>query len=443
MEIEIGRLIFTVVYYVIWLMCLSKLGNLFFPKGSNRTIKYFIFLCVLVIAEIYTIDNYLAYSLIQQTLLICFCSVMLCGNTWEKVGLSCVFVALWEFVWNGIDSLLSIFDIALSNNMLMSYKRIDINIITLFAFLLTGLFMYIIFRRTALAYGIFLFGSGRLLFSVMAPLLILIDVCNFGITHGVVMAYNGAENWNTAHNEMFTHIGVFIISMLCMAICFLLLFGMNRLIEYITLDTTNKMEINRYKTMLWQYRNQVSVRHDMKNHLISMSALAENGQWDKLKEYMSKIYGTAIVDNMDIETGNSVVNAIVNIKAQEARRQNIKFECDVNMSRHLNIDEYDLCVIWGNILDNAINAAGTIDGEKYVYVQGEIVKRNLIINVKNSIKQNMSIEKFGKQNWGTGITNVNKIVQRLKGIMNIEIKDDAFEISIMLPVAEHTVYDIK
>ena len=55
----------------------------------------------------------------------------------------------------------------------------------------------------------------------------------------------------------------------------------------------------------------------------------------------------------------------------------------------------------------------------------------------------MSIEKFGKQNWGTGITNVNKIVQRLKGIMNIEIKDDAFEISIMLPVAEHTVYDIK
>lgn len=442
MEIETSRLIFIVAFYIVWLMCLSKLGNMFFPKGSNRTIKYFIFLFLLVIAEIYTIDNYLAYSIIQQTLLICFCSVTLCGNTWEKVGLSCVFVALWEFAWNSTDSLLSIFDIALFNNMLIS-KRIDINFITLLAFLLTGLFMYIIFRRTALAYGIFLFGSGRLLFSVTAPLLILIDVCNFGITHGVVMVYNGAEYWNTVNNEMFTHIEVFIISMLCMAICFLLLFGMNRLIEYITLDTTNKMEINRYKTMLWQYKNQVSVRHDMKNHLISMSALAENGQWDKLKEYMSKIYGTAIVDNMDIETGNSVVNAIVNIKAQEARRQNIKFECDVNMSRHLNIDEYDLCVIWGNILDNAINAAGTINGEKYVYVQGEIVKRNLIINVKNSIKENMRIEKFGKQNWGTGITNVNKIVQRLKGIMNIEIKDDAFEISIMLPVAEHTIYDIK
>lgn len=360
--------------------------------------------------------------------------MMLCGNIWERLGLSCVFVALWEFASNGTNSLLSIFDIALSANKLMSNGRMDIDIITLLAFLLAGLFMYIIFRRTSLACGSFLSGSGKLLFSLTVPLLILLDVCNFGITHGIIMVpYNGAGHVNTALSEMLTHIEVFVISMLCMSICFVLLFGLNRLIEYITLDTANKMEISRYKTMLWQYENQVNLRHDMKNHLISMSALSENRQWDKLKEYISKMYGTAITDNMDIETGNNVVNAIINIKAQEAERQNIKFECDVNMSKHFDIDEYDLCVIWGNILDNAINAAGAADGERYVYVQGEIVKGNLIISIKNSIKQNTGMERFGKQNWGTGITNVNKIVQGLKGIMNIEIGDDTFEISIMLP----------
>ncbi|MCM1208400.1 MAG: ATP-binding protein, partial [Ruminococcus sp.] len=297
------------------------------------------------------------------------------------------------------------------------------------------------FRRTALVRGSFLFGSGKLLFSVTAFLLMLLDICNFGITQGVVMVfYNGAEYGNICYNEMLTHIEVAIISMLCMAICFLLLFGMNMLVEYVTLDTTNKMEINRYKTMLLQYKNQVNVHHDMKNHFISMSALADNGQWDKLKQYMSKIYGT--YDNMEIETGNNIVNAIVNIKAQEAERRNIKFECDINLSRHLNIDEYDLCVIWGNILDNAINAAGIVNGERYVYVQGEIVKRNLIINIKNPIYGTYT-EKFGKKNWGIGITNVNKIVKRLKGIMNIEIKDNVFEITIMLPVAENAVYDTK
>lgn len=441
MKIEIYRLIFTAVVYLIWLMCLNQLGCMLLRKGKNRAIKYIIFLCLLVIVEIFTIGNHLAYSLIQQTLLICYCAMVLCGNTWERLGLSCVLVALWQFSWNGIVSLLSIFDIVLSDRMLMSRGRIDINIIIWLAFLLTWFFMYIIFRRTALVRGSFLFGSGKLLFSVTAFLLMLLDICNFGITQGVVMVfYNGAEYGNSYYNEMLTHIEVAIISMLCMAICFLLLFGMNRLVEYVTLDTTNKMEINRYKTMLLQYKNQVNVHHDMKNHFISISALADNGQWDKLKQYMSKIYGT--YDNMEIETGNNIVNAIVNIKAQEAEKRNIKLECDINLSRHLNIDEYDLCVIWGNILDNAINAAGIVNGERYVYVQGEIVKRNLKINIKNPIYGTYT-EKFGKKNWGIGITNVNKIVKRLKGIMNIEIKDNVFEITIMLPVAENAVYDTK
>lgn len=42
--------------------------------------------------------------------------------------------------------------------------------------------------------------------------------------------------------------------------------------------------------------------------------------------------------------------------------------------------------------------------------------------------------------WGTGLTNVNKIVQKENGIMDIEIKGAVFDISIMLPVA---VYDMK
>ena len=135
----------------------------------------------------------------------------------------------------------------------------------------------------------------------------------------------------------------------------------------------------------------------------------------------------------DIETGNSVVNAIINTKKQTARQKNIKFDCNVTISRPLIMNEYDLCIIWGNLLD--------ISEEKYILVQAEIVKRNLIICVKNSMRSDRILDfkqkTFGIENWGTGLNNVNKIVQKENGIMDIEIKDSVFDISIMLPIASH------
>lgn len=103
------------------------------------------------------------------------------------------------------------------------------------------------------------------------------------------------------------------------------------------------------------------------------------------------------------------------------------------------IDEYDLCIIWGNILDNAIKAA-EVSEERNILVQAGIVKRNLIINVKNTMVPDGRQKAFGMDDWGTGLTNVNKIVQKENGIMDIEIKGAVFDISIMLPVA---VYDMK
>ncbi len=120
-----------------------------------------------------------------------------------------------------------------------------------------------------------------------------------------------------------------------MIICLSLLFGMNKLIGYLTIDKLYKMEISRYQELLKQYRKQANVRHDLKNHFISLSALAEHEEWDKLKEYLLKLCNAGMIGEEDIETGNSVVNAIINTKKQTARQKNIKFDCNVTISRPL------------------------------------------------------------------------------------------------------------
>lgn len=429
-------LIFSIIIYLIWLVSLSKLGSIFFfPK--NRTVeKYICFLALLTITNVWAADNYMVSSVTQQALVILFLYTTFHGDRWEKLGFSSVLVSVWEFIWNGMDSVLSVCNIIFSNNKFMPYERGNGYYITILSFLITVICMHILFCRTKLAEGNFLQGSGKIMFSIASLLLILIDLCNFGITRGVaIVSDNGAEYWNITHNELLTHMEVFVLSALCMVICLALLFGMNRLIGYITVDHLRKMEISRYQGILDQYKKQADVRHDLKNHFISLSALAEHGEWDKLKEYLLKIYNVGMIGEEDIETGNSVVNAIVNTKKQIAQQNNIKFDCHVNISKPLMMDEYDLCIIWGNILDNAINAASAAE-DRYIFVQAELVKKNLIINVKNSVAPEIQQNDVEKGNWGTGLKNVNKIVQKENGILDIEAKSTVFEISIMLPVVD-------
>lgn len=413
-----------------------KSGTLFFRIRSRKIEIFVCFVVTFLIVSFNGIDNYLISSVIRQALTILFFCIVFQGENWKKLGFSAVLVSLWEFMCNGAASILGICMLAWPDNTFMPYKN-EVDDFTLLAvYLLTALLIYFLFHKTKLSEGGFLFG-GKLLLVSMSLLLVLIDVCNFGITQGVTMVSNanGAAYWNTAYNEMFTHIEVFILSLLCFFICLSLLLGMNRLIGYITTDRIHKMEISRYQTMLMQYKNQVNVRHDMKNHLISMAALAERGEWEKLREYLSKVYDAGTLGEEEIETGNNTVNAIVNIKRQAAEKSGIKFDCEINISKPLSINDYDLCVIWGNILDNALAAANMATEEKYVYVQAEIVKRNLIINVKNGTQKNILPQEFEIQCFGTGLMNVRKIVEKENGIMSIETREDTFEISIMLPIA--------
>lgn len=426
-----------IVVHIIWLMGLGKLGSMFFKKRESIAGYSICFLGFLTATGIWRTDNYMVHAIVQQTVLMVFFYLIFRGNRWEKLGFSSVLAAVWEFACNGTEAALSICSIIFSNNKWMPYERENEYWTTVLSIAITVVCMYMLFCRTKLAEGYFLQGSGKILFSVSCLLLVLTDVCGYGITKGIVMVSDGsgARYWNTTYNEVLTHMEVLVLSALCMIICLSLLFGMNRLIGYLTIDNLHKMEINRYKEIVAQYRKQASVRHDLKNHIISLSALAEHEEWDKLKDYLSKIYHAGMIGQEDIETGNSVVNAIVNTKKQTAVQKNIKFDCTVNISKPLLMDEYDLCIIWGNILDNAIKAAD-ISEQRYIFVQAETVKRNLIINVKNAMAPDNIQEDFGLKDWGTGLKNVNKIVQKENGIMDIEMKGTVFDLSVMLPVVD-------
>ena len=148
-------------------------------------------------------------------------------------------------------------------------------------------------------------------------------------------------------------------------------------------------------------------------------------------------------------TGNKAVDALLYQKRKRAEEENIKWECDVQMPKGCCINEFDLCVLFGNILDNALEACRRMqNGEcRFVNIQAKTVKKCFLLEVKNSMDR---MEKYtdgftnkgDSQEHGIGLLNVGDVVNRYNGAVHKEVEKGIFVISILMPLNDAT-HDIK
>ena len=118
-----------------------------------------------------------------------------------------------------------------------------------------------------------------------------------------------------------------------------------------------------------QYNRTRAFRHDIKNHILVMNMLAEQGNYEELKNYLQEMGG--VIDESDYVriSGISAVDAILNEKMYEAQAQDITTNFDVvNLDKN-NIAPLDLCIILSNALDNAIEANLRIEEKSARYIK--------------------------------------------------------------------------
>ena len=153
MHIEIDIIVLGIAIHIMWLMGLDKLGSLFLRKKKAITGQYIYFLGLLTFTGIFLKENYIVRAVIQQSLLVLFFFFIFCGNRWEKLGLSSILVAIWEFAWNGTDSVLSICTIIFANNKLLPFNAGHEPFITILTIAIPTVCIYLLFCRTKLAEG--------------------------------------------------------------------------------------------------------------------------------------------------------------------------------------------------------------------------------------------------------------------------------------------------
>lgn len=204
-----------------------------------------------------------------------------------------------------------------------------------------------------------------------------------------------------------------------------------------------KQQLNHQKNLETFYKGLRGIRHDIKNHLVCLQHLAENGDMQEIRKYLVNIEGAIAELGSPINTGNPVSDAVITEKMNLAKMNGVQFEQDVMLRENI-IEPMDLCVLLSNTLDNAIEACNKITDSsisKAISINSCMKGAYLIIEISNSAStklqynsQGIVSSKIDCQNHGIGFSNIQSTVNKYNGIIDIVEEKNTFTINMMLKV---------
>lgn len=208
-----------------------------------------------------------------------------------------------------------------------------------------------------------------------------------------------------------------------------------------------KLQINHSKNVENLYSDMRSIKHDMKNHILCLKKLIESKNIKEINTYINTLEETLSTLDYIIKTGNPISDAIINEKYSIAKKNDIEFICELIIPSELLLNPVDLCIILGNALDNAIEACIRITDKtikKHIFITSYFRDLYLIIEVSNSTEDNIRYDsskiisqKDDELNHGIGISNMEMVVKKYNGTLDIIVEKNKFTLNAMLKVKDN------
>lgn len=209
--------------------------------------------------------------------------------------------------------------------------------------------------------------------------------------------------------------------------------GAKQLLEQQNLAYANELALIRQNE-----QKLTMLRHDLKNHLTVIRHFAEEGEMQELDEYLDTFTEKMTQQKEYVHSGNLEMDCILNYKLEEASRSGAQLEVSVMLPDNLGMDCFDINVMLGNLLDNAI--AGLVSArEKRLLVDIRMEMGILCLRVENSYDG--VVKKAGSRYLsrktdsgvhGIGLIAVEQTVKKYDGQMQVESAGDTFRVQLLL-----------
>lgn len=208
------------------------------------------------------------------------------------------------------------------------------------------------------------------------------------------------------------------------------------------LKLQNEYQDKYIKEMQWTEKQLGRMRHDYKNHVNNMISLLENGRQNELRSYLENVGAYYLADSIEyINTGNPVLDAVLNTKFAVCREEKIKSSC-ICMGDYQPIESFCLSTILCNLLDNAIEASKKEDDGKEIVLEMKMDANYISILVKNKLRVSvlennpyLYTTKSEKSIHGLGIQHIKELVSSQNGMYEIFEEGGFFCMHIMIPTS--------
>lgn len=208
--------------------------------------------------------------------------------------------------------------------------------------------------------------------------------------------------------------------------------------QYRMLLQKSGQEMKQNQEIYQIHENARKLKHDMKNHVMVVASYLQEQKTEEAKRYLSEMLDKLNRMYTYVETGNSLLNHILNRKLEEAQKQGIRIKAQIENLSFARMESMDFSAVLTNLLDNAIEAKC----EEDPVLEVEIVRKRGYdcIGVKNRVGSRVLLEnpelRTTKENGtqhGFGILQVREIVEKYEGMVEFFEEDGMFLVWVMIP----------
>ena len=200
-------------------------------------------------------------------------------------------------------------------------------------------------------------------------------------------------------------------------------------------------QVEYYNKINKLYAEFRSFRHDFKNHILCIGGLISEGENEMAMDYIHEIENMAAFEKREFDTGNIMVDALLSDKKSKANTVGAKLIFD-GFVPTMGISNVDLCVIFSNAVDNAIEACakGSSDEEKLITINSDFRQGCFFLKIMNPVfeqvnfkgKNKVLTSKKDSEHHGFGVANIVGTVEKYLGNTDISVNDGKFCLDLTL-----------
>ncbi len=198
-----------------------------------------------------------------------------------------------------------------------------------------------------------------------------------------------------------------------------------------------RTQLKHFDDILITQKQIKKFKHDFENFKIGLSAYLGRNDIAGAKAYLRNLQEKISLEKSVVETGNTALDSILSTKIAIAESKNIIVEKKIQIPENISIEPIDMCVIFGNVLDNAIEACERVEnGHKLIIINIICKDEVLLCKISNTAQfidnNNLETSKEDKNNHGFGLENIKTTLAKYNSNLIIEKFENEFILKFVI-----------